>query len=104
MTKQKGNPYTKAFFHIPHTVKGFQGVDYIVEGELYSFFKDKVKNWPETDGFVYWVGADFVSIPPNVKTDLHRHIFFLDSGANYTYLGESRYEERYDDDHNKAFW
>jgi hypothetical protein len=101
---ERGKSYRKEDFDIPASVEGFQGVDYIVGGNLFSFFKRKEKNENQEDGFVYWVGKPFVLIPSNEKTDLHRHIFFLDGGERYTYLGKSRYEERYDDDHNKAFW
>ena len=57
------------------------------------------------DGFVYAGRGVYALIPPGIKTDLHRQVFFRKAAnENYTYLGRGRYEMRHDEKHNKIFW
>jgi len=100
-----GKQYKKSDFGISGIVK--QWSEITVGGELYTFFSvdSKYTNIKEDDGFVYEGRGKYALIPQGVKADLHRQVFFKnEKGPYYTYYGRGRYEQRYDEKHNKIFW
>ena len=103
-----GQTYRKTDFGI--TGNNLQFVEQVVMGEFYSFFNMTIglNNQIDPDGFVYdTTGHIHALIPAGMRTNLHRHIFVHtnhNADHEYDYLGETRYEERFDNTRNKAFY
>jgi hypothetical protein len=100
-----GKKYKKADFGITGIVK--QWSEITVAGKLFSFFSmlEEYDNKIEKDGFVYEGRGPYTLIPCDIQVVLHRHVFLKEeAGSYYTYLGEGKYETRYNKKCNKTFW
>jgi hypothetical protein len=105
MDLQIGKQYKKSDFGIIGSER--QWSEITVKGELLTFFSidSKYENIIENDGFVYEGRGKYAIIPEGEKAELRRHVFFRKlSGDDWTYLGQGKYEKRYDDKRNKIFW